>query len=409
LALAALLGLLAGYYPALLVSRLKPVSVLRSWSAFRVRPRFSRILVVVQFSCCVVLMMSAFVIDRQMNYINKKDLGFDKDQVLMVHNPGFDPLVTKQVKERLQAFAQRQPSILSYCVMTGGLSGENNTTGFSLDGKLQRMKVLRVGFNYFEMLGLRIVKGRAFSPAYPTDTARKTSAVVVNEAMWKLLGDHAHLGVFDDSLGATIIGVVKDYHFENLSQRIEPLVHRLGSDYATEFMFKIRPGGMHTAIAALQSEWRDITNNYPFEFAFLDQSIARMYEADMRWRRAVEVSSAFAILIACLGLFGLSAISIANRKKEIGIRKVLGATLADLATTLSLRFLMMILLAFLIAAPVGGWLMNRWLERYAARIEIGWWMYVLVGAAALAVALATVSLQVWRAAMANPIKALRTE
>jgi putative ABC transport system permease protein len=407
--LAVVLGLLAGYYPPLLVSRLKPVSVLKSFSAFRIRPRFSRILVVVQFSCCVVLMMSAFVIDRQMEYINHKDLGFDKDQVLMIHNTVSDRVLTGPVKARLSAFAQTQPSILYYSSMNNGLSGGANTTGFKMDGKLQSMKVLTVDYNYFEMLGLHVVKGRVFSNGFPTDTVRKARVIVVNESMWKLLGKHARLGVFDDAIYGTIIGVVKDYHFENLSQPVQPLEHRLIDNSAADFLFKVRAGEMQPTIAALQTAWKGITNNYPFEYTFLDQSIARMYEADMRWRKSVQISGAFAILIACLGLFGLSAISVANRKKEIGIRKVLGATVGDLAVSLSAGFLVMILVAFAIAAPVAGWLMNRWLQGYAARIDIGWWMYALVGLVVLAVALGTVSFQVWKAARANPVDSLRAD
>jgi putative ABC transport system permease protein len=409
LVLALGLGLLAGYYPAMLISRLKPVSVIKSISAFRIRPRFSRILVVVQFSCCVVLMMSALVIDRQMDFINHKDLGFDKDQVLMVHDPGFEPAVTRQVKNRLYAYARKQPSILSYGAMIGGLSGEANTNGFSLDGKHQSMKVLTVDYSYFDLLGLKVTAGRVFSPAYPTDTMRKTRTIVVNESLWKLLGSHAKLGVFDDSLYGTIIGVVKDYHIESLSQPVQPMEHQLSTSSASDFLFKVRAGEMQPTITAIQKAWREITNNYPFEYTFLDESIAQMYAADMRWRKAVEISCAFAILIACLGLFGLSAITAANRTKEIGIRKVLGATLGDLAATLSLGFLGMIGIAFAIAAPVAGWLMSRWLQGYAARIDIGWWMYALVGLAALMVAAATIGMQVWKAVRRNPVEALRTE
>ena len=407
--LAVVLGLLAGYYPAMLISRLKPVTVIKSHSAFRIRPRFSRILVVVQFACCVVLMMAALVIDRQMNFINHKDLGFDKDQVVMVHNPNLDVEDTRRVKERLYAFARMQPSILTYSAMNGGLSGEYNTNGFTLDGKQQWMKELTVDYNYFEMLGLKVIKGRVFSRDYPTDSMRKTGTLVVNESMWKMLGSHARLGVYDDSVRGTIIGVVKDYHFETLSQPVQPMVHALTRKYIGEFLFKVRAGEMRPTIAALQKEWREITNNYPFEYTFLDESIAQMYAADMRWRKAVEISCGFAILIACLGLWGLSAITAANRTKEIGIRKVLGATLADLAATLSLGFLGMIGIAFAIAAPVAGWLMNGWLQGYAARIDVGWWMYAVVGVAALTVAVATIGMQVWKAVRANPVEALRAE
>jgi putative ABC transport system permease protein len=409
LVLAIVLGLLAGYYPALLISRLKPVSVLKNFSVFRIRPRFSRILVVVQFSCCVVLMMAALVIDRQMEYINHKDLGFDKDQVLMIHNTVGDPVFTQRVKERLGAFAQTQPSILHYGAMNGGLAGGANTTGFQLEGKRHSKKVLTVDYDYFGMLGLKVVKGRVFSKDFPTDTVRKARVIVVNESMWKLLGKDAKLGVFDEAIYGTIIGVVKDYHFENLSQPVQPLEHRLIGNFAGDFLFKVRAGEMQPTIAALQSAWKEITNNYPFEYTFLDQSIAQMYEADMRWRKAVRISSAFAILIACLGLFGLSAISIANRMREIGIRKVLGATLGDLAVMLSTGFLLMILLAFAIAAPIAGWMMNGWLQGYAARIDVSWWMYALVGLVALTIALATISLQVWKAARANPVDTLRSE
>ena len=409
LALALLLGLLAGYYPAMLISRLKPVSVIKSFSAFRIRPRFSRILVVVQFTCCVVLMMAAFVIERQMDFIHHKDLGFDKEQVLMVHNPVFDRDFPVPVKTRLYAFARTQPSILYYSAMNGGLSGEYNTNGFQLNGKQQWMKELTVDYNYFEMLGLKMVEGRSFSPLYPTDSMRKTNATVVNETMFRLLGKEAKLGVYNEAIYGTIIGVVKDYHFESLSQPIEPEVHRLTRNFAGEFLFKIKAGQMPAMIAALQSEWKTTTGNYPFEYSFLDQKIARMYESDMRWSKAVRISCAFAILIACMGLFGLSAINAVNRMKEIGIRKVLGATIVDLAATLSSGVLGMVLLSFVLAAPLAGWLMNRWLQGYAARIEVAWWMYVLVGAAALTVALATVTLQVWKAARANPIEALRAE
>ena len=378
--LALLLGVLAGYYPAMLISRLKPVSILKRFSAFRIRPQFSRVLVVVQFTCCVVLMMAAFVINRQMEYISNKDLGFDKDQVLIVHNPTYDHDFTKRLKPRLYAFAQAQPSILSYSAMNGGLAGGHNTNGFMLNGQQQWMRELRVDYNYFEMLGLKFVQGRPFSPLFPTDTAKTTRAVVVNETMFRLLGKEARLGVYNDAISGTIIGVVRDYHFESLSQQIQPEVHRLVQQYTGEFLFRVKAGQMQAMIAALGSEWKTITNSYPFEYTFLDQSIAQQYEADMRWREAVQISCAFAILIACMGLFGLSAINAVNRTREIGIRKVLGASMADLAATLSSGLLGGVLLSFLIAAPLSWWMMEPggWkgfaVDRYPLVDVSGWWV-----------------------------------
>jgi putative ABC transport system permease protein len=409
LVLAVLLGLLAGYYPAMLISKLKPVSILKSFSAFRIRPRFSRVLVVVQFTCCVVLMMAAFVIDRQMEYIQHKDLGFDKDQVLMVENPTYDYDFTRRVRDELYSFARTQPSILAYSAFTGGLTGEANTNGFSLNGQRMVMRQISVDYDYFSLLGLKLMEGRLFSPQYAMDTARKVRAYVVNETMWKLLGKQARLNVFNDSIYGTIVGVVSDYHLDRLNVTIQPEVHELANRYMGSFLFKVKAGQTRTAIAALESEWKKTTHNYPFTYTFLDQQIAKLYEANMRWRKSVQASCGFAILIACMGLFGLAAITAANRTREVGIRKVLGASVGELAGLLGRGFLGMVGLSFLIAAPLSWWLMNRWLEDFAYRIRIGWWMFGVVGLVALGVAMATVGFQVLRAARANPVKALRME
>jgi putative ABC transport system permease protein len=409
LALAVVLGVLAGYYPALLISRLKPAATIKSFATFKVNPRFSRVLVVIQFTCCVVLMMGAFVIGRQMHYIQNKDLGFDKEQILMIHNPTWDADFSQRVKGRLFDFARSRSSILAYSDMTGGLTGANNTNGFWLNGEHRWMKQVSVDYNYFELLGIRLVMGRTFSTAYPTDSSSKVRAAVVNESMWKLLGPKARLGVYDTAIRQTIIGVVKDYNFESLSRKIEPEVHRLAKTWVGDYIFRVRAGEMPVTIAALGAEWKTITNNYPYEYSFADESIARMYAADRRWQKAMTASCGFAILIACMGLFGLAAINVVNRTREIGIRKVLGATMRDLLGLLSMGFLRMVFIAILVAAPLAWWIMNRWLEDFAYRIEISWWMFVVVGVVALTIALATVTSQVWRAARANPAEALRSE
>lgn len=409
LVLAVALGILTGYYPALLISRLKPISIVKSFSSFRISPRFSRVLVVVQFTCCVVLMMAAFVIDRQMKYVNNKDLGFDKDQVLIIHNPSWDREFTLRTRERLFAFAGTQPAIVSWSAMGGGLTGANNTNGFILDGKQEWLKQLWVDYNYFDLLKLKFIQGRGFSPAFAADTAKAVRACVVNETLFRMLGKGAQLGVYNKDLRGTIIGVVRDYNFESLSKKIEPEEHRLSTEFAMDFLFKVRAGQMSSTIAAFQSEWKTMTNNYPFEYTFLDASIAKMYESDMRWQRAMQAASFFAILIACMGLFGLSAIAAANRTKEIGIRKVLGASVRDLVGMLASGFLAMVLLSFVIAVPLAWWMMNKWLEDFAFRVDIRWWMFAVVGLAAMAIALATVSAQVLKAARSNPVKALRSE
>jgi putative ABC transport system permease protein len=407
--LALVLGLLAGYYPALILSKMKPVSIIKSFQTFKINPRFSKIMVIVQYTACVVLMFAAFVINLQMHYISNKDLGFDKDQVLMVRNPTWDADFTTHVRDRLNVYAKSQPSILYFSGMNGGLDGSYNTNGFILNGERKWLKQLSVDYNYFEMLGIKFIHGRPFSKSISSDTSNKLRPGIVNETLFNMLGKDAKLGVYNEAIRSTIIGVVKDYNFETLSKKVEPEQHVLAQRYEEFFMFKVRAGEMQNTIAKLQKEWKQITNNYPFEYTFLDQSIAKMYESDKRWQNIIQAACFFAIFIACLGLFGLSSINAVNRTKEIGIRKVLGANIKDVVTALSSGFIMMFIIAIVIAAPLGYWIMNNWLKDFAYRINISWWMFISVGFIALIIAFAAVSFQAVKAAVANPIKSLRTE
>jgi|SRR5450755_177641 len=403
-----LLGVLAGYYPALIISKMKPVSVLKSVRTFKINPHFSKFLVVFQYTASVVLMIAALVINRQMHYINNKDLGFDKEQVLMVTNPTWDFDFTKHIKEVLGNFAKSQSYISQFTGMNGGLDGSYNTNGFTLNGEHRERKQLTVDYGYFEMLGIKVLQGRTFSRAFSSDTSKKTHPAVLNETLFNMLGDKAKLGEFCEPIHATIIGVVKDYHFETLSKQIEPEEHVLGNNYEMIFLFKIKPGHMPQAITEIGREWKSITD-YPFEYTFLDETIAKMYEADQRWEKTIQYSSLFAIFIACMGLFGLSAINAINRTKEIGIRKVLGASVRDIVVTLSSGFTIMVTTAIIIATPVSYWVMSKWLEDFAYRIDLSWWMFAVVSAIAFVIALATTSFQTIKAAVVNPVESLRSE
>jgi putative ABC transport system permease protein len=223
-----------------------------------------------------------------------------------------------------------------------------------------------------------------------------------------MLGDQAKLGEYCEPIHATIIGVVQNYHFETLSKKIEPEEHVLGLNYENFFMFKIKAGKIPIAIAGIQKEWKSFTS-YPFEYTFLDDTINKMYESDTRWQKTIQFSCFFAIFIACMGLFGLSAINAINRTKEIGIRKVLGASVKEITVTLSSGFIKIVTVAILIATPLSYWIMNKWLEDFAYRIEISWWMFVAVGVIAFVVALAATSFQTIKAAVVNPIESLRSE
>jgi putative ABC transport system permease protein len=403
-----LLGIIAGYYPALFISRMKPVTILKSFRTFKINPNFSKILVVFQYTASVVLMMSAFIINRQMHYIQNKDLGFDKEQVLMISNPVWDRDFTRHTREQLQHFAQAQPFVSGFSGMSGNLDGTNNTNGFILNGEQKWRKQISVDYDYFQMLGIRFLQGRPFSRLIFSDSSRKQHPIIVNETLFNMLGDQAKLGEYNKPLGGTIIGVVKDYHFESLSKKIEPEEHDLINDYEMSFIFKIKPGHISQAISAISKEWKKMTD-YPLEYHFLDETISKMYESDSRWQKTIESGCFFAIFIACMGLFGLSSINAINRTKEVGIRKVLGASVKDIAATLSSGFVIMIMLAIAIAIPLTYWIMTRWLEDFAYRIQIGWWMFAAAGAVAFIIALATTSFHTIRAAVMNPVDSLRTE
>jgi putative ABC transport system permease protein len=293
--------------------------------------------------------------------------------------------------------------------MNGGLDGSYNTNGFQLNGEQKWMKQLSVDYNYFDMLGIKFVEGRPFSKSISSDTSNTTRPSVVNETLFKMLGKDAKVGVYNEALHSTIIGVVKDYNFETLSRKIEPEEHVLAKNYEEYFMFKIRAGQMQRFLSLLQKEWKEASDNYPFEYTFMDQTIAKMYEADSSWQKIIQESCFFAIFIACMGLFGLSAINASNRTKEIGIRKVLGANIKDIVATLSSSFIVMVAVSILIAVPIAYWIMNKWLEDFAYRIGLNWWMFVAVGLIALVIALLTVSFQAIKVALANPVDSLRSE
>jgi putative ABC transport system permease protein len=407
--LSILLGLIAGYYPALVLSKMKPASIVKSSTTFKINPRFSKIMIVAQYTVCIILMIAAYVINRQMKYVNNKNLGFDKEQVLMVNNHGYDVERTKRLRDRFESWYPTEPSVLSYTVMNGGLSGGGNNNGFKLNGEQQWLRQISVGYDYFKMLNLQFVQGRPFDKNITADTSSTIRPSIINETLFKLLGKDAALGVYNKEIRSTIIGVVKDYHFESLSKKIEPQQHVLNGRYNQYFLFKIQPDKMQSSIVKIKKVYEEVVGDLPYEYTFLDQDIAHMYEADTRWQQLVQAGCIFAIIIACMGLFGLSGINASNRVKEIGIRKVLGADVKDIVVSLSLHFTGMIGLAILIAAPVAWWMMSSWLEDFQYRIILSPWMFVGVSAVALMIAMFTVSYQAIKAAVVNPVESLKAD
>jgi len=406
-ALCILLGLIAGYYPALVLSKMKPATIVKSSTTFKINPGFSRLMIVAQYTACIILMICAYVITRQMHFVNNKDLGFDKQQILMVENQGYDGDRTKKMRDRFESWYPGEPSILSYTTLSGDLKGGGNSNGFKLNGEQQWLRQIAVGYDYFQMLNLQFVQGRRFDKAIITDTSSTLRPSVVNETLFKLLGKDAKLGVYNKDIRSTIIGVVKDYHFESLTKKIEPQQHVLNREYNRYFLFKIQAGKMQSVIDKISRVYKEVVGDLPFEYTFMDEDIAHMYEADIRWQRLVQSGCIFAIVIACMGLFGLSAINASNRVKEIGIRKVLGASIRDIVVTLSGNFIGMISIAIIIATPISWWMMNSWLQDFEYRITISPWMFAGVSVVALLIAMCTVSYQAIKAALINPVKSLK--
>ena len=422
--LAILLGLVAGVYPALAMSGLKPLSIMRSFSAFRLNPVLSKLLVVVQFSICVVLIISSMVIYKQMKFVNQTDMGFDKDQVLLIQNPyGYDDMQhTNQLKERLYHYEATAPYLADMTTTWFDFGGYNEN-GHMINGTKVPIQVFNVDYNYFSFNKIPILHGRTFSRDIAGDTAQmqltkeqtiaKNSTarhnVVINETLYNLLRK-PEIGQFNKELGGVIIGVCKDYHTDDLTKKIMPAYHEISTRYLGYYWIKIRKGqNIPKTMENIQSNWNKLSGNAPFSYTFMDEDVAKKYEAYQRWMSTIAISCFLAILIACLGLFGLSGLSTINRTKEIGIRKVLGASVSSLFILLNRGTLLLASGAFIVAAPIAFYLQHQWLENFAYHIKPGWVLFASAGIIAMTTAIVAVSYHTVRAAIANPVKSLRSE
>lgn len=422
--LAIVMGLFAGVYPALAMSGLKPLNIMRGFSAYRINPVLSKSLVVLQYSICIVLVISALVINKQMHYINNASMGFDKDQVIVVQNPynWNDNTERQSLKTRLYNFANTAPYIQDITSTFFNFGGYNNN-GHIINGKQVYIEDLNVDYNYFTFNKIPIVMGRDFSRNIASDTARLTLAadqkiaksstvgrsVIINETLYNMLGK-PKLDNINKELGALIIGVCKDYHTEDLTKKIAPMYHEIEGSPDGYFWIKIRAGkNMPQAMADIKTNWDKLTGNLPLSYTFMDQDVAKSYDAYNRWMSTITTSCILAILIACLGLFGLSGLTTINRTKEIGIRKVLGASVSNLFLLLNRGTLFLAAGSFIIAAPIGFYLAHQWLDNFAYRIKPDWLLFVSAGAIAIITAIIAVSYHTIKTALANPVKSLRSE
>jgi putative ABC transport system permease protein len=414
LGLALAMGLLAGIYPALVLSSLRPVEVLKGRYQTSARGTALRKgLVVVQFAITSALLIGTGVVYMQLDFLRKASLGVDAEQLYVLDFRGDQDV--RQQSEAIRGVLTALPGVeaASFSAVVPGRSPSNLTTNVEVaDGEriVSNLDTYFVDEDFFETFGAELVAGRGFSRDFATDSL---AAWVVNEAAVAHFGwgtPEAALGrrLSRDSDEGQVIGVVEDFHFASLHQTVTPLALQIRPwyEYVT---LRVRTDDLPRTLAAIQTAWADMVPHRPFEAFFLDERFAAQYQAEERFGRAFGIFAFLAIVIACLGLFGLVAYAVQQRTKEIGVRKVLGAQVPQLAVLLSRDFVVLVLVAFVVAAPVAYLGMQRWLASFAYHVELEPWVFVAAGALVLLIALATASIHTVRAAMADPIEALRSE
>jgi putative ABC transport system permease protein len=408
---------LAGSYPALYLSGFGPIKVLKRGAKTGTNGTVLRKgLVVTQFSLSIVLILSTIIVAKQLSFLKNKELGFKKENVVylpikdnigrnynvfktsLLQNPGILSVATKDIFPT--------SSLDNARVAKPGQDPEHGLA----------VAIVGVGYDYFNTLNLELLEGREFSPEHPTDA---TDAIIVNEETVRQLGLTAPVGQKIRILGGrdhTIIGVMKDAYFRSLHHKIEPQLYHIQTDLTSNasnlygiILIRINGHNQEEALAGIKKAWNEINSAFPLEINFLDQRYNKLYRSEQRIGTIVNYFTCLAILISCLGLFGLASFTAEQRTKEIGVRKVLGASIVGVVVMLTKDFSRWVLLANIAAWPIAWYGMNAWLQNFAYRIDLSWWMFVMAGGLAFTIALLTVSWQAIRAATANPVEALRCE
>jgi putative ABC transport system permease protein len=415
--IAFLVGIITGSFPAFVLSSFHPIEAFRGRLKMKGGSLFSRILVAIQFVLSVFFIISTLLMSKQMSFLRDIDLGLDRDQVLVLEMGGLGVGLNDAELNRLfEVFRQTKeqyPSIVDHTMANMSFAKGGAGTSGEIDGETFSIATFVIDYNFFKTLGIELVEGRPFSEEFTADEAE---SILINESLARKLKWDRIIGRKLDvsemsSISKRIIGVVKDFHFRSLHEEVIPAAFSLKKGNGTlKYLFlKIKPDNLLATLSVVKTAWEKALVDKPFVYSFLDDEVNRVFSEDERWVTVSRYSAAFAIFISCLGVFGLTSLSVARRKKEVGIRKTLGATVPSVVKLISLEFTRLVILANILAWPLVYFVVHGWLQNFAYRIRPGLDTFVIGGILALTVSWLSVSYQSFKAALADPVESLRHE